>query len=173
MDKRKAMIFIDGSNFYFRIKDLSKNSRGKNTLINFDFRKFFETLLVGKELVETRYYVGAVRREHNNPKSEELYANQQKLFASLQQKSIFVVLGSIIRHPDKTYHEKGVDVRLAVEMIRFARENKYDTAYLISSDTDWCQPLKKLGHLAKKFVMLAFRRVNHLDCLNQPIMLYC
>lgn len=150
MKNKRAIIFIDGSNFYFRIKDLTKNSKGKNTLINFDFKKFFENLLAGKELVEVRYYVGAVRRENNNPKSEELYANQQKLLASLQQKNISVILGTIIRHPDKTYHEKGVDVRIAVEMIRFARENKYDTAYLISSDTDLVPAVEEVRAFCKE-----------------------
>ena len=143
------------------MKDLTKNSKGKNILINFDFKRFFEELLEKDKLMETRYYVGAVKRENNNPKSEELYANQQKLFASLQQKNIFIVLGSIIRHPDRTYHEKGVDVRLAVEIIRFARENKYDIAYLISSDTDLVPAVEEV------------RAFGHSDCLRRRIMLYC
>lgn len=68
----------------------------------------------------------------------------------MQQKNIFVVLGNIIRHPDKTYHEKGVDVRLAVEMIRFARENKYDIAYLISSDTDLVPAVEEVRAFGKE-----------------------
>jgi uncharacterized LabA/DUF88 family protein len=150
MESKRAIIFIDGSNFYYRIKSLSQKSYSKNTLINFDFKRFFENLLKEKELVETRYYVGAVRRENNNPKSEELYANQQKLLASLQQKNIKIILGTIIRHPDKTYHEKGVDVRIAVEMIRFARENKYDVAYLISSDTDLVPAVEEVRAFGKE-----------------------
>jgi len=69
-------------------------------------------------------------------KSEKLYANQQKLLRKLQQQNIPVVLGNLIQHPDKSFHEKGVDVRIAVEMIRLARKNKYDIVYLLSSDTD-------------------------------------
>lgn len=82
--------------------------------------------------MEIRYYFEAIKRERNNPKSEQLYADQQKLLGKLQQQNIAIILGQVIRHPDKTYHEKGVDVRLAVEMIRFAREDKYDIAYLVS-----------------------------------------
>lgn len=86
--------------------------------------------------MEVRYYLGAIKRERGNQKSEQLYADQQKLLGRLQQQNISVTLGQVIRHPDKSYHEKGVDVRLAVEMIRFAREDKYDIAFLVSSDTD-------------------------------------
>lgn len=56
----------------------------------------------------------------------------------------------LIQHPDKTYHEKGVDVRLAVEMIKLARENKYDTAFLISSDTDLVPAVEEILSLGKK-----------------------
>jgi len=86
--------------------------------------------------LEIHYYLGAVKRRIGDDKSERLYTNQQKLLRRLQGQNIIIELGQLIRHPDKTYHEKGVDVRLVVEMIRFARQNKYDTAYLLSSDID-------------------------------------
>ena len=56
----------------------------------------------------------------------------------------------LIQHPDKTFHEKGVDVRLAVEMIKLAREDKYDTAFLISSDTDLVPAVEEVLLLHKK-----------------------
>lgn len=133
---KKAFVFIDGNNFYFKLKELASRLDGKFSLLDFNFRKFAEWLITPNKLVEIRYYLGVVSRQKNNQKSEELYANQQRLFRKLQRQNIIITLGQLIRHPDKTYHEKGVDVRLAVEMIRFARENKYDQAYLISSDTD-------------------------------------
>lgn len=102
------------------------------------------------DLVEIRYYLGAVKRERNNSKSEQLYANQQKLIGKIQQQDIVITLGQVIRHPDKTHHEKGVDVRLAVEMIKFARENKYDIAYLVSSDTDLVAAVEEAQAFGKK-----------------------
>lgn len=133
---KRAIVFIDGNNFYFRLKDLTSQFSGKFSLLDFDFRKFAEWLIQPNNLIEIRYYLGALRRQKNNKKSEEMYADQQRLFRKLQSQSIIITLGQLIQHPDKTFHEKGVDVRLAVEMIRFAREDKYDQAYLISSDTD-------------------------------------
>lgn len=79
-----------------------------------------------------------------------MYADQQRLLMKLQNQNIRTVLGQLIQHPDKSYHEKGVDVRLAVEMIRFARQDKYDIAYLISSDTDLVPAVEEVQLIGKK-----------------------
>lgn len=146
----KAFVFIDGSNFYFRLRDLSEQVNGKYSLLNFNFRGLAEWIVQPDTLMEAHYYVGAIRRQRNNEKAEKMYANQQKLIAKLQQQKIFITLGQLIQHPDKTFHEKGVDVRLAVEMIRFARENKYDIAYLLSSDTDLVAAVEEVKSFGKK-----------------------
>ena len=41
-------------------------------------------------------------------------------------------------------------MRLAVEMIRFARENKYDVAYLVSSDTDLVAAVEEVMAFGKE-----------------------
>lgn len=148
----KAIVFIDGSNFYFWLKDLEAQIDDKHSLLEFDFRKFAEWLAANdkNELVEVRYYIGALKRQRNNEKSEKMYADQQKLLGKLQQQKIPVVLGQLIQHPDKTFHEKGVDVRLAVEMIRLAREKMYDVAYLVSSDTDLVVAVEEVRSFGKK-----------------------
>lgn len=133
---KRAFVFIDGSNFYFKLKDSISKLGGNFSLLNFDFRKFSEWLVQPNQLLEIHYYIGAVKMRSNNQKSKILYGNQQKLFRKLQKQKISIVLGQLIQHPDKSYHEKGVDVRLAVEMIRFARLDRYDQSYLVSSDTD-------------------------------------
>ena len=129
---------------------MSQKLGKRYSLLNFRFRDFCEWLVGENELLEIRYYLGAVKRENNNEKSEIMYANQQKLIGKLQQQKINITMGQLIKHPDKTYHEKGVDVRLAVEMIRFARENKYDIAYLISSDTDLVPAVEEVRAFGKE-----------------------
>lgn len=146
----KTFIFIDGNNFYFKLKELTSKFNKKYSLLEFDFKKFSQWLVKSNNLLEVHYYIGAVKRKNNDSKSEELYANQQRLFRKLQNQNIIVSLGQLIKHPDKTYHEKGVDVRLAVEMIRFAREDKYDIAYLISSDTDLVAAVEEARAFNKK-----------------------
>ncbi len=146
---KKIFVFIDGSNFYFKLKELNLKLNSRFNLLDFRFRDFSEWLVKPNELAEIRYYLGAIKQERNNPKSTILYANQQKLIRKLQRQNIIVTLGQVIRHPDKTYHEKGVDVRLAVEIIRFARQNKYDIACLLSSDTDLVAAVEEVQAFGK------------------------
>src|SRR3989344_1514293 len=117
MINSRSLVFIDGNNFYFKLKDLSAQLGGKFSLLNFDYLGFAQSLVAPNQLIEARYYIGALRRQNNNEKSEHLYADQQKLLAKLNRQGVGATLGHLIQHPDRTFHEKGVDVRLAVEMI--------------------------------------------------------
>lgn len=144
----RAAVFIDGNNFYFRLKNLCEGFDKTVRLLEFGHRAFSEWLVKPNELVEIRYYIGALKRR-NGEKSEKMYADQQKLLAKLQDQKIGIVLGQLIQHPDKTFHEKGVDVRLAVEMIRLAREDRYDVAYLVSSDTDLVPAVEEVQSFGK------------------------
>ena len=118
-------------------------------MLDFDYRAFAEWLTGGNQFVGAHYYVGAVSRKAHEEKAEQMYANQQKLIAKLSRQDIQVILGTLIKHPDKSFHEKGVDVRLAVEMIRFARQDKYDIAYLLSSDTDLVAAVEEVQSFGK------------------------
>lgn len=149
----RCLIFIDGNNFYNGAKELINDK--SISLLKFDYSKFGEFLCKSNTLVETRYYIGAITRG-NDKKSEKMYADQQRLIALLQRHNVPVILGTIIRHPDKTFHEKGVDVRIAVEMIRFARLDKYDKAILISSDTDLVPAVEEVQVLGKKVLYVGF-----------------
>ena len=145
----RAILFIDGSNFYHRLKSLTTN-QGKVSLLNFDYQSFAKNLIRTDSLIEIRYYIGAIKRQSGSDKSEKLYADQQRLFAKLQSQNIPLILGTLLRHPDKSFHEKGVDVRLAVEMIRFARADEYDIAYLLSSDTDLVPAVEEVQSAGKE-----------------------
>lgn len=145
---KRAMVFIDGSNFYHRLKILI----GKDTtssLSDFDYQRFCAWLCRDFVITGIKYYIGAVKRQHNNVKSEKMYNDQQRFFRKLQTQGLAIITGQLIQHPDKTYHEKGVDVRLAVEMIRNAREDKYDQSFLISSDTDLVAAVEEAKSLRK------------------------
>lgn len=104
--------------------------------LDFDLRGFTQNLTAPDILVDIRYYIGKVRRVKGDAKSEALYTNQQRLVGSLQQQNVRLGFGHLINYPDGSFHEKGVDILLAVEMIRCCLEKTCDVAYLISSDTD-------------------------------------
>ena len=153
---RKAVVFIDGSNWYHKLKKLISNEHEGNVAkkppIDFAMRKFSQTLVMPDTLDEIRYYIGKVRRLAGDVKSVTLSANQQKLFHFLQRQHITVGFGHLIPYPDGSFHEKGVDVLLAVEMIRLAIAGAYDVAYLISSDTDLVPAVLECMKLGRKVV---------------------
>ena len=56
------------------------------------------------------------------------------------------------------YHEKGVDVRIATDIVRGALKNEYDTCYVISSDSDLLPAIETAIEASKKLIYVAFER---------------
>ena len=88
--KERLIIFLDGSNFYHRLIDSELDFK---QLLDFNYRKFAEWLAHGREIINCIYYVGLVRKEIGNEKSEKLVRNQQRLFANLQKQDWKVKTG--------------------------------------------------------------------------------
>jgi hypothetical protein len=133
MPPMRAIVFVDGGNWYFKLKELLLLVN-KKPRVDFDIRGLTQELVTSNELIEVRYYIGKLKRQRGNEKSEMLYAKQQQLIGHLQQQNVRIGYGHIISYPDGGHHEKGVDVLIAVDMIRLASEDEYDVAYLLSSD---------------------------------------
>src|SRR5690348_10895254 len=97
----RGFVFIDGSNFYHKLKDLTAGRKQEFPLSSFDFHAFAAWLTAPGELAGVRYYIGAVKRD-GSEKSQALYTDQQRLIGRLQQQGVEIVLGRLIRHPDRT-----------------------------------------------------------------------
>jgi uncharacterized protein (TIGR00288 family) len=147
----KAAVFIDGGNWYFKLKEILALTK-KKPRVNFDIQGFCAQLIGSDELASIHYYIGKLKRKHGNEKSEAMYAKQQKLIGHLQHQSVQIGFGHLISYPDGIHHEKGVDVLIAVEMIRFALEDAYDVAYLVSSDNDLVPAVQEVQRIGKKVV---------------------
>ena len=126
---QRCIILIDGSNFYFKLKDLKLHN-----LLDFNFREFAKFLARSGSITGSNYYVGRVRQD-GTPQADKMLASQQKLFAKLKQDNYQYVLGYLLKS-DGVYHEKGVDVHIAVDMLVAAYEDQADRIILVSSDTD-------------------------------------
>ena len=55
-----------------------------------------------------------------------------------------------------SYHEKGVDVKIAVDLLVGAYDDLYDVAIILSSDTDLIPAIRKVKHLGKKVEYIGF-----------------
>lgn len=140
MSRKKCLLLIDGSNFFFKLKDLKLNN-----LLSFNFKEFAEILAPPKDhqIEECTYYVGGIKTGKDE-KAKKLFSDQRKLLSRLKKYDYKYVLGYLMKSgKEAIYHEKGVDVNIAVDILTAAYEKKCKKIILISSDTDLIPAIKK------------------------------
>ena len=147
--QQKTIVLIDGSNFYFKVKELKLPS-----LLYFDFSKFIKKLTLNNKLVWVKYYVGKIRTD-GTPKVQRLFNQQRKLLAHLKKHGIQYSLGYLSESQGK-FHEKGVDVQMATDMLVTAYENKCNQIILISSDTDLLPAIEQVKRRGKAIQYIGF-----------------
>lgn len=153
---KKILIQFDGSNFYKKIKSIAPEIH----LTSFNYTEFSKSISKSNK-AKLVYYVGEIKKFNNNKKSQSLYSGQQSLFSSLRSQDFEIKLGYIL-FSNGEYHEKGVDVQIAVDIVRGAIKDEYDVCYLISSDTDLIPAIKDAKTVGKKVVYVAFEKnISH------------
>ncbi len=145
---KKVIILIDGSNFYFKLKDLKLNH------IPFDFSSLIKLLAKGDKVVDSVYFVGAVKNDGTEA-TKKMFANQRRLLSQLQKHKVHYSLGYLLKSGGR-YHEKGVDVNIAVDMLVATYENRCDKIILVSSDTDLIPAVKKAKEKGKSVEYIGF-----------------
>lgn len=125
---KKVAIYIDGSNFYFSMKNTFN--------CKVDLEKFCKKLVGDDNLVRINYYISPVR--DSNP---EMYAEQQKFFEKLRKiEKLNIIFGRLEkrkRDGNVYYVEKATDINLALDLVLDAQEGIYDEAFLITNDGDF------------------------------------
>lgn len=148
--KQKIAIYIDGSNLYFKLKNLKIPN-----ISQFNYQGLCEHLADKREIISCNYYVGVIKAKSNDIKGQHMREGQLRLFNNLKEQNIILHKGYLMEN-DGVYHEKGVDVNIAVDLLVGAYENTYDAALLISSDTDLIPAIKKVKSLGKKLEYIGF-----------------
>lgn len=150
--KEKVAVYIDGNNFYKYLKDKEISfSRG----IKFDYRKFVEFLTGDRKCVSKRYYVGIARNLDGTEKSKQIVKGQQKFLSKIERDGFDIKHGRVI-YDKGGPREKGADVKIAVDLVIGAVDNIYDTAILVSSDTDLIPAVKYIKYKGKKLEYVGF-----------------
>ena len=144
-------MLIDGSNLFFKLRELGI----RQGTIEFRYDKLCDFLVRDRQVVSRVYYVGAVKVFNNDPKAMKLRKQQQRLFANLEKQNISVQRGYLMGNNGK-FHEKGVDVKIATDLLIGAYENLFDVAILISSDTDLIPAIKQVKILGKAIEYIGF-----------------
>ena len=153
MVKKRVMVFIDGSNHYHIIRNMFHN---KQKSMNFDFEKFIRSIVGNRELIRTYYYSAPLDRK----KDEETYTKQQKFFEVLRRIPNFNLvlcrMQKVKIDGKEIYQVKEDDINLAVDMVKLAFNNAYDTAILVSSDGDFNPAVKAVKEIGKNIENIGF-----------------
>ncbi len=150
----RFFIFIDGSNFYHSLINSFKTA-------SVDIEKFCKDITQTGELIEIKYYTSPVLRS-NNPNA---YSSQQKFLSKIKEiKNLTLFLGRLEKHGN-TFVEKGVDVKIATDLISNAFHNNYDIAILVSNDSDFVPAIQEAQKFGKQVWDINFpkRKSYHLN----------
>lgn len=153
----RVEVLVDAGNFYHLV--LKKLGIAE---IEYDFDAFVAFLVNGRTLVQEgkRLYVGTVPEREGDARSKQAMTEQRRFFTGLQSSSWQIKTSKLRLRTEEikvdsrvqeykklqsvkidTLHierlrEKGIDVKMATDLIVGAVDNKYDTAIVITSDTD-------------------------------------
>ena len=165
---QRVMVYIDGSNLYHSLK----HAEGRTRL---DLSKFSKKLVgPDRQLVRTYYYNAPL----DHKKQPEQYRSQQKFFDALRRIEYFEVrLGRLVYSkgwPGIPPTEKGVDIRIATDMLVHAVADNYDVAVLVSGDTDFVDAVlavKSRGLHVEAALFPGFRSHKLRDAVDKVISL--
>lgn len=160
----KCILFIDGENFLHKVEDVLKaEGLNKNNfnLALIDLNKLFKVSLKDFDISKKIFYVS---RLHSHPetkkKSEELIKLQRKLRNHLiKQGYDFIIAGNVRAQKvgsNVVFREKGVDVKIGVDLVSLSCDKKLETAILCSSDSDLQPAIKELRDREVEVVYLGF-----------------
>lgn len=152
----KVITYIDGFNLYSGLCD-----KGWRRYLWLDLYALSKSLLqFNQELVQVKYFTADIT--HNPPK----YARQSTYLDALRTLDfVEIIKGRFLQVPFKCHlcgqtgyenKEKMTDVNIAIEMLLDAQRNNFETAILVSADTDLVPIVKYVVQKLGKRVTIAF-----------------
>jgi len=156
----RVIAYVDGFNLYFGLK-----SKGWRRYYWLDVRKLATNLLVNdQELTDTKYFTARVSATPGDPAK----ANRQNAYleALKAHTSVQIIYGHYLAKTTRcfnrsatweTHEEKMTDVNIAVELLTDAFDERFDTALIISGDSDLSRAVEVLrNRFPRKRVCIAF-----------------
>jgi uncharacterized LabA/DUF88 family protein len=144
---QRVITYVDGFNLYFGLKD----SRFKKYYW-LDLPALSAALLKpGQQLVATHYFTARIRTNGRNAADAKRQTNY--IDALAVQDNLTVHEGHYLEKTQrcngcgatwKAYEEKMTDVNIAAQMLADAYEDRFDTAFIISGDSDLTTPIQQV-----------------------------
>ena len=152
----RCIVFIDGQNLYHLAKRAwGSDASSAYSWPSYDVEKLSRALVNdrdGRTLAEIRFYTGVP-----DPKAGSKQAFWHGFWSNkirhLKRQGIYVYRGRV----NVGGQEKGVDVSLAIDLIRATYEFQYEAAIIVSQDSDFGPAIRLAKQIAKgQGRMLAF-----------------
>jgi uncharacterized LabA/DUF88 family protein len=152
---KRAVAFVDGQNLYFAARDAFGYQHP-----NYDVVALSRTIceLQGWRLTEVHFYTG-LPTKRDDPLWHRFWLHK---LAAMGRKGVRVCTRPL-RHrthtidlPDGTKHvverrqEKGIDVRIALDIVRLTHRDELDVVLLFSQDQDLAEVAREIRSIARE-----------------------
>ena len=183
-DNSQKIVFVDGENFRQRVVELLCHQgviADKNAYFSLDVRGLIEDVL-GISGVEINYSASEIKTPKGYTPSvriqrqvDGIKENSRRWVAMLKRQDInYIKAGNLkvkegkeCNHCHKTQEilqEKGVDVRMALDMLELSYKTKNTSVVSVSSDTDLCPSYHKIRKRKCKTTYICFS-----DSVNRAV----
>ncbi len=144
MAKRdRIMIFIDHNNLFYEYKRQG---------IKFQYIPLIKILSQERPITKIFTYMGT---EYLRERSRVI--KREKFFQFLKRNGIIAKKIPLIEKPGGKQKEKEVDISLAIDMLDFTFQDKFDRAILVSGDGDFRPVIKRIQSYNKEIEIWSFR----------------
>jgi uncharacterized LabA/DUF88 family protein len=182
---KRAVTFVDGQNLYRSVKEAFGYHYP-----NYDLQKLSEAVCQsrGWNLTQVRFYTG-VPDATDDPRWNHFWVGKLAVMGKtgievfsrpLRYRNDRVVLPDGRTHTFLRGSEKGIDVRIALDVIRLAIRNEYDVAVVFSQDQDLSEvadEIRAISRLRGRWIRIACaypvspttgnkRGINHSDWIQ-------
>jgi len=177
-----TILFIDGENFKKKIEDVfivekiaKKNDETDWT--KFNFKGLFDKILHGINTNRRIFYFARINKHPATLKKSEILIEKTRILKSYleskNQNFEVILAGNVMGYPAEkivqnkkpfsfikkrvfVFKEKGVDVKIAVDMVSMACDNSLKTAILASSDSDLQPAIEEVTKRNKICIYIGF-----------------
>lgn len=160
-------LFIDGENFKYKIRAVFKDeNKGKPIWHKYNFKGLLDKVLEGVKIDRKVFYFAKIKEhKESKDKSKQLIEEQRLLKTHLENQGFEVILSGRVRGQKEEdqngkniiiFKEKGVDVKIAVDMVSLACDKKVKEIILCSSDSDLQPAIQEIKNRDVKCIYLGF-----------------
>lgn len=177
---KKGMLFIDGSNVYYDYRKSANSKLDVEKYISFVKQQYRHI-----DFVRTYYFTsetetnqGFLQQINQLPYCQVITGHLQKKMVHINEThNLRCCCGEIATGRIVTHVDKGTDVNIAVEMLKHAYLDTYDTAILISRDGDFSGVVRIIKNLGKTVELVLFEDCKNnardlTDCVDNVTLIY-